>query len=244
MRIYISRRVPAWTWAVLILIGGWTGPSLAQTVQLAKISQGGVGTFTFSMVNLDGSSDSITTVVQGTQTPSASVFNVLDPGLAVSISETPAPGLQFTDASCVDNSGQTPGPIGDVSGGATLIIPTTALLPGAVLVCTFINTAQVADLAISKTALPSVVPSGGTVTYTLAASNVGTVDVTDALLADSPGTGLSCTSPGSCTSNGGAVCPGSIPAGSLTGGGVTIPSMPAGSAVEVTFACTVTATGR
>lgn len=244
MRIPHSRRVPAWTWALLLLIGGWTSPTLAQTVQLAKISQGGVGTFTFSMVNLDGSSDSITTVVQGTQTPSASVFNVLDPDLAVSISETPAPGLQFTDASCVDNSGQTPGPIGDVSGGATLIIPTTALLADAELVCTFINTAQVADLAVSKAASPTVVPSGGTVTYTLTASNVGTADVTDAILADSPGTGLSCTTDASCSASGGALCPGSVPAGSLFGGGVTVPSLPVGGAVTVTFACTVTATGR
>lgn len=228
-------------WAALLL---WAAalPATAQTVQIAKTSQGGVGTFDFVVTNTGVASESITTTVAGTPTSGGTIFLVTDPAVEVTISETPAAGFLLTDASCVDNSGQTPGPIGTLGPGG-LTIPTSALLSGAALACSFLNTAQTTDLAITKQASPTVVPSGGTVTFTLTATNVGTADVTDAVLADTPGAGLSCTTDGSCSATGGALCPGSIPAGSLTGGGVTITSMPAGSAVEVTFACTVTATG-
>ncbi len=229
------------TWVALLLCAAAL-PAMAQTVQNAKTSQGGVGTFDFTVTNTGASSESITTTVAGTPTSGGTIFLVTDPAVEVTISETPAAGFVLTDASCVDNSGQTPGPIGTLGPGG-LTIPTSALLSGAALACSFLNIAQSTDLAITKQASPTVVPSGGTVTFTLTASNVGGSDVTDAVLADSLGAGLSCTTPASCSPTGGATCPGSIPVGSLTSGGVTVPSMPAGSAVQVTFACTVTATG-
>ena len=229
------------TWVALLL---WAAalPALAQTVQIAKTSQGGVGTFDFTVTNTGATGESITTTVAGTPTSGGTIFLVTDPGIEVTISETPAAGFVLTDASCVDNGGQTPGPIGTLGPGG-LTIPTSALVSGAALACSFLNVAQNTDLAITKQASPTVVASGGTVTYTLTATNVGAADASNAVLADSPGTGLSCTTPGNCAATGGATCPGSIPAASLFGGGVAIPSLPAGSAVQVTFACTVTATG-
>jgi uncharacterized repeat protein (TIGR01451 family) len=214
-------------------------PALAQTVQLAKVSQGGVGTFSFAMTNLNGGADSVTTVTDGTPATSPNVFIVDDVQQPVTVTETPAPGFSVTAASCVSSG--TPGAIGSLSGNV-LTIPASAFQPDTPLLCTFTNT-LITDLTLNKQVTPAVVASGGTVTYTLTASNVGAADASNAVLTDTPGAGLSCTTPGSCAATGGATCPGSIPVASLFGGGVAIPSLPAGSAVQVTFACTVTATG-
>ncbi|MGH8088398.1 MAG: hypothetical protein ACREPC_09020, partial [Stenotrophomonas sp.] len=140
-------------------------------------------------------------------------------------------------------SGTVPGSIGGLS-GATLTIPASSLQPGVTLLCTFINSLRAPDLAITKQVTPSVVANGGTVSFTLTASNIGAVDVTNAVLADAAGTGLSCTAAGSCSASGGATCPTAVPAGALFGGGVTIPSLPAGGSVTVTVPCTVTASGN
>lgn len=237
----LPKRLWAMRGAVLLLAAGLLGSAAvqAQTVQLAKVSEGGVGTFSFAMTNLNASSDSVTTVTEGTPATSPGVYFVVDVQEPVTVTETPAPGFSVTAASCVSSG--TPGAIGSLSGNV-LTIPASAFQPDTPLLCTFTNT-LITDLAISKQASPTVVPSGGTVTFTLTATNVGSADASNAVLTDTPGAGLSCTTAASCAPSGGAVCPGSIPAGSLTGGGVTIPSLPAGSAVEVTFACTVTATG-
>ncbi|WP_312315943.1 hypothetical protein [Stenotrophomonas sp.] len=227
----------------MLLMLAVTASGMAQTVQISKTSEGGVGTFDFNLLNLSGSNDTITTSAAGAATPSASVFSITDPTIPVGLTEVSTPGFGLTDAYCEDTSGTTPGRIGTRSGNS-LIIPTTAQQPTATLVCTFVNIAQTVDLAISKQATPTVVASGGTVTFTLTATNVGSVDITNAVLADSPGIGLSCTSAGTCSPSGTAVCPGSVPPGSLFGAGVVIPSIPTGSGVVVQVACTVTATGR
>lgn len=229
-------------WAVLLCAALPLAAS-AQTVQLAKTSQGGQGSFAFTLTNLDGTDDSITTPAAGTPTLSATVFNVSNPALPVALSETANPQFTLDSASCEDTSGTVPSPIGTLNGN-TLVIAPANLQPGVTLVCTFVNTQLAPDLAITKQASPTVVASGGTVTFTLTASNAGTVDVSNAVLADTPGTGLSCTTAGSCSASGGATCPASVPAAALFGGGVTIPALPAGSSVTVTVPCTVTASGN
>lgn len=229
-------------WAVLLCASLPVSAS-AQTVQLAKTSQGGVGNFAFTMTNLDGASDSITTTVAGTPTTSATVFTVINPALPIALTETANAQFSLVAASCVDTSGTVGGSIGAL-GGNTLVIAAANLQPGVTLVCTFTNTQLQPDLAVTKQASPAVVASGATVTFTLTANNTGTVDVNDAVLADAPGPGLSCTAAGSCTANGGATCPGSIPAAALFGAGVTIPLLPAGGNVVVTVPCTVTASGN
>lgn len=238
-------RASTWSGLLLALAALCCQPAGAQTVQLAKTTQGGTGTYGFTLTNLSSASDSITTTVDGSPTLSPIVHTVTSLAVDITIDETPAVGFQLIGAECVDTSGTVPGPIGGPGGGSAILIPGNTLQLASTVVCTFTNAQAVVDpdLAISKTASPTVVASGGTVTYTLTASNVGSADVTDAVLTDTPGAGLSCTTDGSCSASGGAVCPGSVPVGSLTGGGVTVPSLPVGSAVEVTFACTVTATG-
>lgn len=213
----------------------------AQTVQLAKTSQGSTGSYDFSMTNLDAGSESITTTVAGTPTTGA-VHDVANPALPVTLSEAVPAGYQITDAACQDTSGTIGGNVGALL-GATLTIAPANLQPGVTLVCTFVNAPVPPDLAISKQASPTVVASGGTVTYTLTATNNGTVDAVDAVLVDTPGAGLSCTTAGSCSAAGGATCPASLPASALFGAGVAVPNVPPGGSITVTFPCTVTASG-
>ncbi len=236
------RRV--WTASCALLLGAVLPlAASAQTVQLAKTSQGGVGTFNYTMTNLSGGADSITTVTAGTPQPSATVFTFTDAAQPITVVEAVNPQFTLDTASCEDTSGAVPGTFGSLS-GATLTIPAATLQPTSTVVCTFVNTLRLPDLAVTKQASPAVVASGGTVTFTLTASNTGTEDVNDAVLADTPGPGLSCTAAGSCTANGGATCPASIPAAALFGAGVTIPLLPVGGNVVVTVPCTVTASGN
>jgi uncharacterized repeat protein (TIGR01451 family) len=106
-----------------------------------------------------------------------------------------------------------------------------------------------ADIQMTKTVSPtSAVASGSVLTYTLIATNNGPSATTNVLLRDTPGAGLDCTTPSpsaTCSASGGASCPGAtVPVSTLTGGGVTLPSLPVGGQVAVTMQCTVTATGR
>jgi uncharacterized repeat protein (TIGR01451 family) len=106
-----------------------------------------------------------------------------------------------------------------------------------------------ADLQMTKTVSPTgAVASGSVLTFTLVATNNGPSVTTNVLLRDTPGAGLDCTTPSpsaTCSASGGASCPGAtVPVSSLTGGGVSLPSLPVGGQVAVTMQCTVTATGR
>lgn len=236
----VERRAVPWLLAALAVCAGG---AQAQTVQLAKVSTGGTGTFEFALGNLDNPADSITTIAPGVASTSPLVSTVSSVGAAVTLTETPGASFTLSGASCVDTSGTLPGSIG-VRLGNTLTIAASNLLPGVSLLCTFENTQLDIDVSLDKQVTPTVVASGGSVEYTLTAANVGAVDVVDAVLSDTPGAGLSCTSAGTCVPSGGATCPGSVPASALFGAGVTLPSLPVGSSVAVTVACTVTATGQ
>lgn len=220
----------------------------APTLQLAKTSQGGTGTFTYAMTNLSDAADSIATTVAGAATPSAQVSTVVDRSAAVAVTETPATGFALDSASCSDANAATtgnPASFGSLS-GTELTIPPGNLLPDAQILCTFVNQLQV-DVAVSKAATPTQARTGEVVAYALTLSNAGPGDAADVVLTDTPGTGLDCTSPGptaACSASGGASCPGTVPVADLLGGGVTIASLPAGSQVVVTLQCEVTATGQ
>jgi len=231
-------RSPAW------ILLAWLLPALAcaQTVQIAKTVNGGQGTYGFTMANLDVGSDSITTGAAGTPTRGV-VAGVTNTALPVTLTEQQNPGYQLASADCVDENGIVTGSIGALV-GTTITIAPANLLPGVALLCTFVNVLPQPDLSISKQASPTVVASGGTVTYTLTVSNNGGSDATDAVLADTPGTGLSCTAAATCTPSNGATCPASLPASALFGAGVTVPSLPAGSSIVVSVPCTVTASGQ
>lgn len=130
----------------------------------------------------------------------------------------------------------------------------TFTMPDADVTCTFTNVRRSADVQIIKTASPNPVLSGESVTYTIVVTNHGPADVTNAVVTDEPGAGLSCPAAGSpdvtCAATGGAQCPGggataTVPATTLLGSGVVLPNLPGNGtdAVTLTMTCTVTASG-
>lgn len=227
---------------LLLLLALAAGQAGAQTVQLAARTNVGTGTFTYSMGNLDIGSDSITTSAPGNATTSAQIGTVNNPALPVTVTQAANAQYTLASAACVDTATGATG-IGGLVGNTLTIAPGN-LGATATLVCTFDNVQAAPDLAITKSANVGAVASGGTVTYSLVASNVGVVDVENAILSDVPGAGLSCTTPATCQPSNGATCPASLPPGDLFGAGVTVPSLPAGSGVTVTVSCAVTASGR
>jgi uncharacterized repeat protein (TIGR01451 family) len=110
-----------------------------------------------------------------------------------------------------------------------------------------------ANLAITKTNTPlagpsdqaaDTVDSGATTTYTLVVTNTGPNAVTGAVVADTPGAGITCPAAATvtCTSPTAGVCPaGPLTVANLTGG-VTLGNLPATAGANTatfTFTCTV-----
>ena len=100
-----------------------------------------------------------------------------------------------------------------------------------------------ADLTVTKTDGVVSLASGASTVYTLTFTNTGPAAGDGAIVRDVPSVGLSC-SVTSCTPGGSAVCPaaGQWP-NLLTGGGLTIATLPATSSVSFGLTCNVTATG-
>jgi len=171
--------------------------------------------------------------------PSTRTFSNLAPG-SYSVTETAQAGWVLTGLTCTDpDSGSTVNVDGRVA--------TLDLDAGENITCTYTNTQQQADLRVQKTATPDPVLSGDVVTYTIAVTNAGPAAANGTVLTDSPGAGLNCSTPSTtvaCTATGGAACPAAtVPVSTLTGSGMTIPTLPAGGQVTVTLQCTVTVTG-
>lgn len=98
------------------------------------------------------------------------------------------------------------------------------------------------NLSVTKTNGTVTVASGASTVYTITVSNAGPASADGALVADTPGTGLSCAVT-SCTPTNGAVCPGSLLWPSLLTGGVVVPTLPSTGTVAFGLTCSVTATG-
>lgn len=112
-------------------------------VRVAKISEGGTGTFSFSDSNLQGSISAITTTSADTSTPSPnSPRNIRNLSNPVSITEAPASGFVLTSAGCIDANAATTGNTGTIGtlSGNTLTIPSANIKPGVDFTCTFTNT--------------------------------------------------------------------------------------------------------
>ncbi|MGH8050888.1 MAG: hypothetical protein ACREPB_09545, partial [Arenimonas sp.] len=100
-----------------------------------------------------------------------------------------------------------------------------------------------ANLSVTKTNSVGSLVSGASTVYTLTFSNAGPAAGDGAVVRDVPSAGLSCAVT-SCTPAGSAVCPaaGQWP-NLLTGGGLTIATMPSGGSLSFGLTCSVTATG-
>lgn len=132
-------------------------------------------------------------------------------GTTYTISETAASGsLSNYDVtySCVDTAnGNAPVTSGNGSSFQLTFPPTVANSPA--IVCSFATSLE-ADLAITDTALPSTVPSGGQVTYTLNVTNNGPDPATGTTADDTLPSGLTIVSAtpsqGTCTTTSGINC--------------------------------------
>jgi uncharacterized repeat protein (TIGR01451 family) len=100
-------------------------------------------------------------------------------------------------------------------------------------------TTPTADLSITKTAGVTSIVTGGVLQYTISVLNAGPSAANGAVITDPAATGLAKLSV-SCSSSGGAVCPGSLSTTTFEAG-IAIPVLPAGGAL--TFLLNAQATG-
>lgn len=236
--------------------------AIPSCVTLSKVTEGGVGTFNFTTANLNNwdNTASATPVVLTTTTPGTSVSSVrhfyahpissANQGTQpVTLTEVIPPGWVLSPAQCTDANSSRNGNIGSFGSlsGGTLTIPADRLRFESNITCRFTNTLTETDVRVEKTASGDPTVSGSVVTYTIVVNNDGPAPAHGTVLTDTPGPGLNCTAPSVtlvCTATGGAACPsGTIPVSTLTGSGMTIPTLPAGGRVTATVQCTVTATG-
>ncbi|MGO1001533.1 prealbumin-like fold domain-containing protein [Lysobacter sp. CA196] len=219
------------------------------TVQVVKVTQNGVGTFSFSGTNGIANHD-ITTVTAGTGV--AGPVQVLTvASTATTVAEAPLPaGYLLGSISCTGLGAG--GAASNDLANRSVSLNAAATASGSAIVCTFTNVAQVADLAITKTNTPlagdsdqanDTVVRGATTQYSVRVINNGPVSVTGAVVRDTPGTGLNCPSGNvvSCSSATVGACPGApnpILMSDLSAG-VSLGTMPLGTAVTLSFSCTV-----
>jgi uncharacterized repeat protein (TIGR01451 family) len=102
-----------------------------------------------------------------------------------------------------------------------------------------------ADLAVIKTNSTTNVETGENTTYTLTVTNNGPGNAHGAVLTDTPSAGLVLSAVDCIGASGGAVCPipPNLSVANLLGGGVVIPTLPAGSTITFQVVANVTATG-
>ncbi|PWD51379.1 hypothetical protein C8046_12625 [Serinibacter arcticus] len=176
-----------------VAISDTAGCAGAATVQLAKTSVSGTGTFGFTgltnvadNVGTAVTTDQITTTTAGTTVRSASTHVVTRLATAVTATETPTPGWSVVSGAglCTDtNSAVTgnPATFGTITGAGALAVPAVNVRAGAAIVCTVTNTLDPV-LATSKTlaqvngsaAVPGqTVRSGDVLTYTITTGNTG-----------------------------------------------------------------------
>lgn len=100
-----------------------------------------------------------------------------------------------------------------------------------------------ANLSVTKTDSTATVVSGSSTAYTITVTNAGPAAADGALIADTPGTGLSSCAVTSCTPTNGAVCPAAGAWPNLLTGGVTVATLPSTGTISFGLTCNVTATG-
>jgi uncharacterized repeat protein (TIGR01451 family) len=170
--------------------------------------------------------------------PNTQTFTNLVPG-TYTVTEGAMAGWDLSNIICTDPDG-----------GTTFDKPartaTFDLDSGETVTCTFENKSLWADLSITNTNTPGFGPDdqpgdtvarGQALTYALVITNNGPSSANNALVRDTP-TGVNCPPANVVTCTGAGTCPGAT-VGQLTGAGVTLPSLAAGSSITMTFGCTV-----
>ena len=151
-----------------------TVSDVAPKITISKISNGATGTFAFTGTN-GFAAQNITTTTSGVAT-SGATQSLTATNTATTITEAATPGYTLTSIACTSSSGGTP--VYNTTAG-TVTLPAASTASGAVITCTYTNTS--ASYTITKTASPTSVLAGQTVTYSLAIKNTGTIAYTAAL---------------------------------------------------------------
>ena len=211
------------------------------TVIVAKQTVNGTGTFAFSGSNGVGT-PSLNT---GTANPAlSSAFPVTNHANNITVTETVTAGFSLQSAVCRDQSNAL---VTSALSGSVLTVLAANYSANQTITCTFTNTRNTADLAITKTNTPTAGPNdqasdtltrGTATTYTLVVTNNGPGAVTGAVVRDPARAGLTCNDPVPCTGSG---CPSAtVPLSSLQDtGGVVLGTVANAGTVTFTLSCTV-----
>lgn len=232
--------------------------SVPACVILRKQTVGGTGTFNFTG-GTNGLPSSLALTTTAVNTPVSSPAYILPNfNTATGIQETIPSGWTMTGAACVNAANASvPVTVNTTTGQVT--IPAAQITAGVQLTCTVTNTraSTDADLWITKTNTPAQGPSdlpddtvlaGTQTTYDIVLGNTGPASVTNAILTDTPSTGLTncvLAAPACAVVSGTATCPtegsgaGQLSMANLTGGGVLVPLLQSNSSMRVRITCTV-----
>jgi hypothetical protein len=211
------------------------------TIAIAKVSNGGVGTFSFSSagVGTQPTFPSITTVTPGVAVTGAAQF--VPPNQVIALTEAlPSGGFNVTAINC---TGLGAGGTQTVNtANRTVALSAQAVSAGAAIVCTYTNSLPSSDFSITKTNGVSSLISGASTIYTIRATNSGPDAATGAILSDPAVTGLNKTAV-ACSAAVGNKCVTAPSVAQLEGGTFALPALAAGEFYEITVTATVTATG-
>lgn len=141
------------------------------SVTVRKISNGGVGTFSFTGNN-GWVTQPVTTVTAGTAVTSQSEA-LLDVNVATTITESAPTGFALQSITCTGLGAGTATPTINGINGGSVLLSAAAAVSGNNIVCTFTNV-RVPTLTVTKVANPSplvVGAAGQTYTITIAVAN-------------------------------------------------------------------------
>lgn len=141
------------------------------SVTVRKISNGGVGTFSFTGTN-GWVTQPVTTVTAGTAVASQSEA-LLDVNVATTITETAPTGFALQSITCTGLGAGTATPTINGINGGSVLLSAAAAVSGNNIVCTFTNVI-VPTLTVTKVANPNplvVGAAGQTYTITIAVAN-------------------------------------------------------------------------
>lgn len=222
-------------------------PQLVPTVTIAKITTGGVGTFSFSGDN-GFATQNLTTAAPNTAVTGATQ-SLAAAGTSTTVTEGAAAGFTLSGIVCTGlGAGGTATPN---LAARTVVLDAAATATNANITCTFTNSAH-ANLQITKTNTPAsgptdgsndTVAAGSTVDYSIVVANAGPAVADGAVVRDPATTGLTCTNAVCGSEINGAVCPGATGAALVaalqSGAGIAIPSLPVNGSVTFTLTCDV-----
>ena len=232
--------------------GGLQGPmfgiryaSLALSSQLNGTRANAADQFTYSIRSPGGQIfASGTTTGAGAGPFTAANLATISGGYPLVVTETMAAGSVSTLGSYAVSLTCT----NLATGASSTVLPTgqsvtsftfPSLQYGDALSCVFTNTANRAAVSIAKSG-PATVNAGGTLSYSLLASNAGPADASGSLIKDPAVANFTATAVSCLAASGGAQCPSAslLTVANLQGAGVSVATFPSGSSVTLSVSGT------